>query len=434
MGVIVDSGLLFAEHCALQSIVDSAASAAAMDLLRGLPEEEVVATVSDLVTQRNGLETAAIEVHRPPQVGSYAGDTRYVEVRVTCNVETRFIQVLGGRSARTISAQAVAGVEPSTDGAAIVVLDPRPDRLQHPAGLDITASGFVRIEGAVLVNNGWGAVDENGDPAGSGADGSFGIRCSGSRIRAADIRVAGGVDDPRHYDRSELRANRFPVPDPLRNVPVPTLAVDWANVSGEEFGGIRVSGGNSELRPGVYEWIEISGGRATFLPGVYIVRGVDPQTGIALSLQGGTVNAQGVMFYITNSLDYSPLSGLPDEVDADDDAPPGASAVSVRSAMIDVGPQSRLSGLSDPQSPLNGILIFQRRQDTRSIDIRDWHWGGGNLIAGHVYARSGHVALRVRGTCQVSLVAGTAQLVVQGACRLAPPALLPPAEDVYVVQ
>src|SRR5690606_21970258 len=103
--------------------------------------------------------------------------------------------------------------------------------------------------------------------------------------------------------RSPVRANRLPVPDPLIELPVPTLAADPSNVSNVLHGGMRIAdlpliNPPRTLQPGVYDYLQIVSGDVTLRPGVYIIRSVDPLTGIALSILGGTVRAEGVMFYI----------------------------------------------------------------------------------------------------------------------------------------
>ncbi len=63
------------------------------------------------------------------------------------------------------------------------------------------------------------------------------------------------------------------------------------------------------MQPGVYDWIEIISGNVTFAPGIYIITGANPLTGVGLSILGGTVTANGVLFYITNSTSFDPSSG-----------------------------------------------------------------------------------------------------------------------------
>ena len=91
--------------------------------------------------------------------------------------------------------------------------------------------------------------------------------------------------------------------------------------------GIVLGGGiatvASSLQPRTYEAKttlivgQSLSGVANFEPGVYVIRGKDPVTQISLAMVAGTVNAQGVMFYITDSAAYDGVSGDPDQGDGD---------------------------------------------------------------------------------------------------------------------
>ncbi len=157
--------------------------------------------------------------------------------------------------------------------------------------------------------------------------------------------MVGGVDNPSNYgnftsgQKSPLRANQLPVPDPFVNLPAPTVAVDPANVSATTYGGVQVTGvplisPAKVLNPGVYDWIEIVSGAAVFNPGVYIIRSVNPTTQIGLNVTGGIVTANGVMFYITNTTNYTPLTGAPDASDGNTVAPPPTAMTQIPSVVI----------------------------------------------------------------------------------------------------
>ena len=65
------------------------------------------------------------------------------------------------------------------------------------------------------------------------------------------------------------------------------------------------------LRPGVYDYIEVLSGSVIFQPGIYIIRSTQPITKLALTIAGGIVKADGVLFYITNSSSYNATTGSP---------------------------------------------------------------------------------------------------------------------------
>jgi hypothetical protein len=376
--------------------------------------------------------------------------------------EYRFMRIFNGVADHAIYARAVAGVDDVTEGAAVVVLDPDPAPLSVQAvgtlpvlptitaGFEIEGAGDFLVDGAVLVNTRWGGVDENGDPAGDGPGPPYGVACMPvlalTGVRARDIRVAGGVDNPDNYahfvsgEESPLQANRLPVADPNESLPVPTVSSDPDNVSAISRGSVTVTGLSLvgppvTLQPGVYEYIRVVSGVATFQPGIYIIRGKDPATQISLSMIAGTVNAHGVLFYITDSAAFDGLSGAPDAGDAA--TTPGAADATglVPSVLIQAGLLgSGISGLNDSNSPFNGMVIYQRRHDRRPIVIAHQNLVGSGEFSGAVYAKWGHVVFVGNGTYDARFVCGTMRVLTLFNSTLAPSQLFPPARDVLLVE
>lgn len=463
LGLIFDSGLLVSDSQDLHHATDAAATAAAMDLRLGKSSATAKDTAASYVSGRNGMTNAQITVNIPPLAGSYAGQSGFVEVIATKTYNTRLIHTLGVNPSQTYSVRSVAGCRASTKGAAIVVLDPNPSSLSinamlptlpsYPAligGLEVLGLGTVIVQGAVLVDTTWGGVDEHGAPAGSNSGPPYGISCTPllalTHLSAQDIRVAGGVDNQTNYGNvsagqaSPLRCGRLPVPDPYISLPVPSQASDSANVSAQSRGGVQVVGipligPTTILQPGVYEWIEVVSGQVVFKPGVYVIRNVNPATGVALNIAGGTVTANGVLFYLTNSAAFDATSGAPDSGDGEtqpaQSLPNGATpSVQINAAL----PGSNYSPLSDPSSPFDGMLIYQRRADRRPIVVVQESLLGNGTLSGTLYAKWGHVLFTGTGTYDVKIVSGTARLVSALGMTLAPHTLLPAAEDVYLVE
>src|SRR5262249_6682352 len=67
------------------------------------------------------------------------------------------------------------------------------------AGVEVEGIGNLSINGAIHVNTEWGGMDENGDLAGSIAFPPYGMACMPilptTRVRAREVRIAGGVDN-----------------------------------------------------------------------------------------------------------------------------------------------------------------------------------------------------------------------------------------------
>jgi len=461
-GLVLDTSILFAAHRNLQSAADAAATAAAMTIYQGGSVAQAQATATTAVQGDNSLPDATVALSVPPASGPYAGNSSYAQVVVTRKASTFLIQVLGGSSIQTIQATSTAGAQAATAGGAICLLDPNPPgitvnlapvaplSLTLPpilGGLQVLGLGQLQVSGAVLDNNQWGGVDQNGNPAGSGPAPPYAASCtplvSLTNVAAQDIRVVGGVDNPHNFGSinagqpSPLRCNALPVPDPFSGVPAPTMAADSKNVVGTTYGGVTVIGlpllPAKVFNPGVYDWIEIVSGSVTFNPGVYIIRSVNPITQVALNVIAGTVTANGVTFYITNTANYSPASGAPDNGDGNS-VPPSGSGTLIPSVVIASLLGSSYSGLNDPSSPFNGLLIYQRRIDRRPIVLADETLILGGTLSGAIYAKYGQTIFAASGTYNLRFATGSMLCLNLLQCKLTPSQLLPPAMDIYLVQ
>lgn len=352
------------------------------------------------------------------------------------------------------------------------------------AGLEIEGLGQLMVDGAVLVNNQWGGVDENGETVGEAPAPPYAVACMPllplTQMAARDIRVVGGVDSQDNYGAFEggaspLQANRLPVPDPFLSLPVPSLASDAANVSTTVHApadAVRVALPSDEatqvlndvlaalspllqplfqplmdsqledlttpvLQPGVYNSITVLAplGGARFEPGVYIIRGTSVVTNMSLCIVG-PVHAEGVLFYITDSSGFDASTGLPDTGDDVNAEPSNTLISSPPSAVIlPLLSGARLTGLNDPGSPFDGMLLYQRRLDRRPIIVEAQQLLGSGDISGTVYSKWGHVMfLGGFGSYDLRFVIGTMRVLTVTDTTLAPTILLPPARDVLLLE
>jgi hypothetical protein len=189
------------------------------------------------------------------------------------------------------------------------------------------------------------------------------------------------------------------------------------------------------LRPGIYQYIRVISGIANFQPGVYIIRGKDPVTQLSLSMVAGTVNAQGVLFYITDSEVYDGVSGSPDSGDGETSpASPGAGSlqpsVFIQASILGSG----ISGLNSAGSPFDGMVIYQRRQDRRPIVIAHQNLIGSGSFSGAVYGKWAHVLFVGNGTYDARFVCGTMRVLTLFDSTLAPSRSFPPAKDILLVE
>ena len=464
LGLLFDGGMMMSVCRQVQQVADAAATAAAMELSQGATSSAAQAVALQYVQQSNGLMQATVQVNIPPSQGPYAGIAGFAEVTIAQPVPTYFIQVVCGNSSQTVTMSSVAGQQAATAGAAVVVLDPNPPSLSLPplsavtsllpavplvlGGMQVLGLGNLKVQGSVLVNTTWGGWSQNNQLVGSVAPPPYAVSCTPlvglTTMSCSNLRVVGGVDNPKYYlslttgGASPLQAGKLPVDDPLLSLPVPTVAADSANVSSTYYGGksvISLPLLPTTLYPGVYDWIEVVSGPVTFEPGVYIIRSVNPLTGIGLSLLAGQITANGVMFYITPTTSYTPLSGSPDSADGSSVPPnPGVSTL-IPSAVINIGLLgSQFSPLSDSSSPFNGMFLFQRRYDRRPIILAQESLLLGGQMSGTVYAKWGNLVLGGLGTYNARFVTGTLTVATVLDVTISPSSLLAPAYDVFLVQ
>lgn len=465
VGLLLDGSILLNDSRELQHATDAAATAAALERHNEGSAADLTAVTESYIQQHNQFAAASVDVFAPPVQGPYAGVDGFVEVVSTRQTETYLIHVLGQSSSQTLVTRAVAGARDATAGAAIVVLDPDPPPFNLlglslplvlpslPAllgGLECLGAGRVQVHGAVLVNTEWGGVDEEGQPAGLSAGPPHAIHCMPllplTKLSATDIRVVGGVDNERNYGATNgqstdtLRCNKRSVPDPLRDVPPPTVATDPANVSATQRGHVTIVGlpillPPVVLNPGVYESINVVSGRVVFNPGVYIIRNRNALTQLPLSIVAGQVVANGVMFYLTDNASYSAAGGSADALDGESTPAPINVGGLLPSAVINVGLlSSQFSPLDSPGSPYHGMMIYQRRHDRRPIVIVQENLLGAGTLQGTVYSKWGHLILAGKGTYNARFVVGTMRIVALLDVTIQPNQLLPPAQDVFLVE
>jgi hypothetical protein len=316
-------------------------------------------------------------------------------------------------------------------------------------GLEVLGLGSLNVDGAVLVNTTYGGRDENGDWVGETMLPPYAVSCTPllplTKLRARDLRVAGGVDNLVNYapyggaSDAFLDANRLPVADPFASLPAPTIASDSGNVRSTVHGHVSVVGlpiGPARiLSPGIYDSLSIVSGNVRLEPGIYVVRGKNPVTQISLLIGAARVDARGVMFYVTDSASYHVSSGFPDANDGET-RPPGGGVLSLLPSVVVQGLLlgSTLSGLDDESSPFDGLLIYQRRQDRRAIILTQASLLNSGWMSGQVYAKWGHVNLVGQGTYDLAIASGTARVETVLDLTLRPQNPLPPAYDVYLAE
>lgn len=461
LGLVVDAGLMLADYRQIQNAADAGAMAAALEMYRGNSTADATAAAVTFVRQRNGLPgTPDPTVNIPPAAGPYAGESGYVEVIASGPRRTYLMHLLSGGSAdRTVRARAVAGVERVGGDGLVYTLNP-----EAVPGLRVQGQGNVTVEGAVVINSQGGGVDENGQPIDNGNNGFGATVSNNATFSAMEVDVAGGVNNPDNFqgyplgEPSNLTTDGWPQEDPLAALPVPTTANGVINVfRGEPSasdGKLKLGDQQADfpkenvivtdpvtgdqtmiLQPGIYTSIKVSGGNVVFTPGIYVLR-PEHNTNTALSVTGGNVVGQGIMFYNTGD-NYNAETGWPDSLDGQEPPPAEDGA---RFGGVTINAELHLSGISstypyDPPvaSEFDGMLLYQRRRNTEAIRLEGDADQGD--LDGTMYAKWANLTIAGQGTFDGPFVVGDADIAGQGDVTIAANNNnLPPLPRVFLVE
>ena len=395
-----------------QNAADAAALAGSAKIADGFQENPAMSKTLEYLSVWNVTASTAEDIHSPPISGKYLGMEGYVEVIAKWNVKMMFFRLLPfGSSEIEVKARAVAGTESFMPGDGVIALNPN----ARP-GLITSGSSKLLVHGRIVVNSEGGGVDEFGAPVNNGNNGvaiSGGTPNSDKGIYGIIVDCVGGVDNPAVFKPltpgkpSPLHAKMPPEPDPYVSVATPMISngvdptvrgsiivvnngVSGLNqdptglnrraVAGEVIAGglYRANAGDVILHPGIYTGISINGGRVYFVPGIYVLVAQSANQNI-LRFNGGTVTANGMMFYNTGR-NYNVNTGAPDNTDLG--IPPPSSpttsfgrasfTTSFQTSPIDTSVYNYASlypGAKAVSSDFNGMMYYQRRHNTQTLQI-----------------------------------------------------------------
>lgn len=417
-GLVIDGGLVMSSYRQTQNAADAAAMAGAKALLNNQsPSAAVTAYLSG-----NGMNLAnAATVNNPPLNGPYANPSaplsknNYVEVILTNNVNVFLITLIPGLgNVQTVTARAVAGIEPVAPEAGVILLDPQPS---GGVGLSEHGNPVLKVSGGIIIDSEGKGVDSSGNAVqvGNYTQGPAVSLVGNAKVESPYIGVVGGVasgsqnkflDYNGNNPNTTLHAGSLPTPDPLLNVPTPTTAngvinrdlgspsINNGNANGLVSPNVK-TGGTVFLNPGIYASISINGGTVVFNPGIYVLKGGGASIG-----GNGSVTGTGVMFYNTGS-DYNATTGAPDTSDGSASPnPPGGTTF----GQLSIGGGGTFSLTAPTTGTFTGMAVYQRRWNTQSMSIG----GNGSVsVSGTVYAK--WAALSVGGTGAYS---SASQLIV----------------------
>lgn len=441
LGLVLDAGVFMTTKRQAQAAADAAARAAALERSLGGTDGDALIVAREYVQQLNNLPGAQVALNSPPLEGLYAGNAQYIEIVVTVPVDAHFIPVVGGPSRPVARARAVAGPELEAAKETIICLDPN-----AVPGFAVDKCDFT-VKGRIWVNSHGAGSDESGGAVSLGLPASACRALNGGLLTVERLRVVGGVDTPSAYRAATgglgFKARQLMRPDPLLNLPTPTISNGVQNVypgpNGQAFAAPQhvsiaiLAGQTVTFAPGIYGSIKITGtgGTVTFQPGIFVLKGGDAE-GRALNINtSAVVNGTGIMFYNTGS-NYDPSTGMPDQSDGD------TLGTDTSATFGDVFISPSAANLTPNEVPGNtfaGMLIYQRRWNTRPLEL--FHNGGDDTIRGTVYAKWAKLTVHGPGTLHNQYVVGSFVATTpnsNGKMTIDPPSVRGRAKLIYLVE
>jgi hypothetical protein len=137
-------------------------------------------------------------------------------------------------------------------------------------------------------------------------------------------------------------------------------------------------------------------------------------------MTGGTVLGEGVMFYNTGD-NYDPMTGTPDIDDgagvppASDGAITGGITINAAMSLSPIDSKNPAFDYSGDQAGIDvfdGMLIYQRRLNTKSADIQGDSSSGA--LTGTIYAKWSLFKISGQGTYYAQFVVGSMTIPGQG--------------------
>jgi hypothetical protein len=406
-----DAGMMLVERRDEQNAADAAALAGARYVLTDPVAAESAARE---IAQVNGFDDADsdenVYVYMPPIHGAYAGYDGFIEVQIEATRPSIFGGIIG-KAAWPVGAYAVATNKQNLSFPFSMLA------LNETACKAIQVSGTGVIEAHANIQSNSDGTDCTGDPV------SF-SRTGGSTINVyaddATCRAVGDIQDQGSGSMTcTTTEGSFALPDPLRNLPAPTMpalappmlyadtgtapanpkncpggtpapsavspvtcklaptgaysGLAWILYPGLYPGGLEITADTTAyLMPGIY-WIGGGGVRvATGGSIVTIATEADADPDVSLATWGG-----GIMIY-NSQLPAS--AGGPIVLDG------SAATMKLKAFHVPAG---------DPDEIYNNIVIFQDRTLTTTVTLN----GSSSTteVEGLIYVPSGQVKLNGNG-------------------------------------
>ena len=431
LSLSVDLGRTLERHRVVQATADAIAVSLVNRFDHGYRPSQMLAQANSLrsfhlpESTALGWNLGSIDsVNNPPTSGAYAGNSSFYEVIVSTPVTGLFAPILGLAGSTRVTARAVAGLEDSPVVETIVALDPCGD-----PGIEMIGNAQLIVQGGILTNSGRGGLDQYGQPVNLGLSGNAVSLVGTSDLKAMALSVRGGVSGLGNISNyvtgepSPLRANiRRVLPDPLSSLPIPS---PYNTPSISNWASKMSSDNDSEIGPGIYSDISNNPNKTLRLrPGVYIISPL--KKGDGLNIKGSLIG-DNVMFYITSNNfighNYDALDGpvnptvaipvsendctLPTNLTGESN--PVYGSVNITSN----GQTIHLTGISDPTSPFNNMLFFQRRRNREEVNINP-RGSIPSVVHGIIYAKWAPLSIGNNGVISLNNPVAVGSFVLGG--------------------
>ena len=276
LGLAVDVGYLEYQKTRMQTAADAAAVGGVQELRMNGASTVVSGARADSALNgfTDGANSVTVTVNNPPASGYYTSDWTAVEVNISQDVPTFFMELVG-TSSITVKARSVARQGSGTS--CLYALDP-------------SASGAFSISGGATVQAACGvAVNSN---SGQALNASGGAHVTANSVNVTGLcSISGGATVTPACNTGATAQS-----DPLAYVPAPSVVGACTQTNyGASGGAVKTAD------PGIYcNGINISGGsKVTFNSGTYILKGG------GLQVSGGSIAiGTGVTFYNTSGGGY----------------------------------------------------------------------------------------------------------------------------------
>ncbi|NRF27971.1 hypothetical protein HRJ45_23565 [Vibrio coralliilyticus] len=283
IGLAVDSGFAYGDFRQAQIAADAGAISAAFEKYYGHSSGDVQKYGTSEVQAHgfeNGVNGVSISVNNPPSSGPYAGDSDFVEVVITKDVSTFFLQFIGFDSFN-YSARAVANGVISSSACVYALGD------DHEKAFHVSSGSTL--------NANCGAHSNSQDSKGLYVD-------SGSTLETSNVDVVGGAYESGSTIDPSANEGADAISDPLGTLSPPTVAYGGCDYSGNSKGGglyerYEIDSETRTINPGSYcGGLFIKGSAdVTMSPGTYIMQG----GGLVVDGSDAKLQGDGVFIYNT---------------------------------------------------------------------------------------------------------------------------------------